>query len=1043
MNKLQVLFIAAVVALGMNIAFAQATSTGTVLGVATDKTGAVIVGADVTLTSKSTGAVRTATSSTTGDFRFDQVAAGPYVVKVSKTEFASYAQSFELLVNQTVTVSASLKLGQASEVVEVTGDIQLIDQAKTSVSQEITPKEIVELPMLGRDAATLAYLVPGVKAADSYDPTKNRAAVLSVNGQGGRNVNVTVNGIDNKDNTVGGTVMQLPLEAVEEFNISTQRFSASNGRSEGAAINLITKSGSNNYHGSLFGLFRDTMFNADYKLADGTKDSPANSPAYARQQFGGSFGGPVIKDKLFAFFAYERQREHTSLPESGDRLTDLNLLTAIGAKPAATIPTPFFETRYNGRLDYQINRANKAYLSYTSQGNNSQNDQADGTGDLTNGNFTTNQLQLATLNFDTVISPTTVNQLTFGYQYWNNNINTPFGTPYLLFPSGTQVGTNANVPQQSFQRKWQFKDDISKTWGKHTFRTGFDYIWEQALGGYFKFTVPIEVDLALDPTQLGADAASVAAALATPGQGNFNDITFATGDPQTNVPGGTKQLGLYFQDDWKLNKRLTLNLGIRWDRDFNMVEGSAIANSRTYQELVAASSFSNGYLTPFISKIAKDDTKNFSPRIGFAYDLTGRGTSILRGGYGLYYGNIFQNIPIFMEQQHNATIFQSTTINAGDATFVPGFPGVTLDQFSYTPANIAKVIANLPAPSSQLDPGSTGHLIDPNYKNPVTEEFNIGWSQELSKVSSIEAEYIHVLSLHENKTVDINPNLPVDNTFLTSARPLDAAFAAAGQPVLGTIRDQASIGRSRYDGFNFSYHQRLSHHFTVNASYTLAWAQGYTGASSYHSYPKNPLNPLASADFGPSPNDERHHITVSGLAELPWKFQLAPILQFGSARPYDLTPDQDYQGFGESSAGGRGVLVPVNNPTDYTWSNRTFKQLVAAGSSNAAAKALIRQSFFAGNGVLGASQIAKFDPLRGDPTFTLDMRLAKNVKIKENVNLQFIAQAFDLTNRANYGNNFNKAISSKNFATAVGFINPSSQLTARSLSGEFGFRLSF
>jgi len=166
-------------------------------------------------------------------------------VKVSKDGFSTVSQTVELLVGQTATANIILNPGAVSETVEVTEQAPLLDVAKTSVSQDITPKEVEELPMVGRDVANLAYLAPGVKATDSYDPTKNRYAILSVNGEGGRNVNVTVNGVDNKDNTVGGPVMQLPLEAVQEFQISTQRFSADNGRSEGAAINMITKSGTN------------------------------------------------------------------------------------------------------------------------------------------------------------------------------------------------------------------------------------------------------------------------------------------------------------------------------------------------------------------------------------------------------------------------------------------------------------------------------------------------------------------------------------------------------------------------------------------------------------------------------------------------------------------------------------------------------------------------------------------------------------------------------------------------------------------------------
>ena len=218
----------------------------------------MVPGAQVVATFKATGATRTITTNDTGAFRFDFVPAGAYQIKVTKQGFATVVQNTELLVEQSATVNVTLSPGATTEVVEVSGAAPLVDLTKTSVSQDITPSEVEDLPLVGRDAADLAYLAPGVKATDSYDPTKNRYAILSVNGSDGRNVNTTVNGIDNKDNTVGGTVMQLPLEAVQEFQISTQRFSAENGRSQGAAINMITKSGTNQFHGSVFGFFRNS-----------------------------------------------------------------------------------------------------------------------------------------------------------------------------------------------------------------------------------------------------------------------------------------------------------------------------------------------------------------------------------------------------------------------------------------------------------------------------------------------------------------------------------------------------------------------------------------------------------------------------------------------------------------------------------------------------------------------------------------------------------------------------------------------------------------
>ncbi len=1032
MKRLTYLLLVGIVllSLGSGNAFAQATASGTIQGTVTDQTSAVVSGAQVEAKNKATGVVRTAISNDTGVYQFELLPVGIYTVKVTKTGFSGVAQTIEILIGQTATVNVELKTGSVSEIIEVTSEAPLVDQLKTSVSQNITPTEVQELPMVGRDVANLAYLAPGVKATDSYDPTKNRYAILSVNGEGGRNVNVTVNGVDNKDNTVGGPVMQLPLEAVQEFQISTQRFSAENGRSEGAAINMITKQGTNSYHGSVFGYFRDTNLNTDEKDADGIGGTTKSHPSYTRQQFGGSVGGPLRKDKLFGFFAIEREREHQAQAEDFKSFTELTLAQGAGlaAQASATIPRPFFETRYNGRMDFVINSKNNVYLSYNSQVNDSLNDQSDGTGDLSNGNFTKNHLILSNVTWNSILSNTTVNQFTLGYQYWNNLIASNISAPLVTFPNAS-FGTNINVPQQSFQKKWQFKDDISKTVGHHTFKAGVDFINNPVEGGFFEFSSTLEVDFAKNPSCILATVddntnkcgpSFFPQKFATAGAVTGMDI--ANGNPFFLV--ATKQLGFYGQDDWKVNRRLTLNLGLRWDKDFNMIGGSDIKNSRTYQALVA---FNNPVSNPFVSRIAHDDNKDFSPRVGFAYDLTGAGKHVLRGGFGLYYGNVFQNIPLFMEQMSNPTVFATVLSLTSPTDSVPG-TGQTLGQWQYGVSSLPTI----PAPSTQLAPRSIGRLMDPNYRNPETLEFNGGYSWSLNRNAVIEAEYTHVLGLHENKTINIDQRVPVGGACCTA--PLNGLTAPGSTlPQFASVRNEESIGRSHYDGMNISFRQRMSHHFSVNANYTLAWAYSYDGGGgSFRNYPRIASNPFASYEWGPSPNDERHHITLSGMVDLAKGFQLSPILQFGSARPYNVTNSSNTLNTG----GGTfiAVVVPTNDPTNF----------LAFANNNAGAQ----NCFYGLNGVAQGCTIAKYDPLRGDPFFELDMRLAKNIKFGERMNLQLVAQAFNLTNRANYGNNFGvnhaaNIASASTFGHPQGFLNPASTIMPHALWGELGARFTF
>src|SRR5260370_22123953 len=347
------------------------------------------------------------------------------------------------------------------------------------------------------------------------------------------------------------------------------------------------------------------------------------------------------------------------------------------------------------------------------------------------------------------------------------------------------------------------------------------------MGGFFELNPTLEIDFSANPSCIlgvapdastaGCGAAAFPNKFATPGA--VESMSIAVGDA-TFIIKDAKQLGLYFQDDWKMTRRLAVNLGIRWDKDFDFVGGSDIANSRTFQELQAAAAFSP-LAAALVAKKADDYNYNFSPRVGFAYDLTGKGNHVLRAGFGMYYGNTFQNIPLFMEQQTNATIFQTAVAISSGSQVVPG-TGILLGNWRFG----VDPLPTIPPPSHDLNggtpavPGATGRIIDPNYRNPVTEEWNGGYTWSITSKSVIEAEYVHVLSLHENKTINVDPKIPINPANITTRsvtenattgvpvcsasscgffRPLDAAFLAAAVPLLGSGRHAESLWRYGID----------------------------------------------------------------------------------------------------------------------------------------------------------------------------------------------------------------------------------------------------
>jgi len=1055
------IFIVLALILAANQLLAQATATGSIVGLVADATGASLPNATVTVTNKGTNATRTVTSNSSGQYRFDLLPGGVYDVKAEASGFSSAEiKDIQLLIGTTFTANLPMRAGVVNSSIEVVANNQLLDTEKTDSSAAVTPQQIVDLPLNGRDIANLAILAPGVKIVDSYDPTKNRYAVYAVNGSSGRNTNTTVNGIDNKDNTVGGAVQQLPLEAVEEFKISTNRFSAENGRSEGAALNIVTKSGTNQYHGALYGFFRSQALQTNNAISEQANQP---KPDYSRQQYGGAIGGFLRKDKDFGFFAYEGLRERSQIAVTDLAYQELTLAIPLGAVPAHTIPTPFDEKRYNGRVDHFFSDKEKVFIVYSAQDNKSNNDQSSAQVDTTEGNFTINDLILTNLVLTSVFTPKTVNNFTGGFQYWNNLIDSSLRKPYFTFPDGVSFGTNINVPQKSSQHKFQFRDDFSHTIAKHTLRAGVDYLYEPQLGGFFENNPTPEFDFFATASTILSNKTLYPLGFSSPGA--IQGSTGTSGDPSFLLT--PKMLGFYFEDDWRATSRLLLNIGLRYDHDFDLYGLKKQANSRTFQEVVAASKTnvptvpttqtpptgvgyvpSLGYLGGDYTSLPQNDNLNFSPRVGFSFDVYGNGRFVLRGGYGLYFGQTFENIPLFMIQQANAQVFANTyTINCNGPTdkacapsnVVPG-TNILLSNYRYG----IDPFPAIPPAGPNLAPGSTGRMMDPGFRNPYTQQINAGLQYAVTNHGVVEVEYVQARGIHEDKTVNINPT----EYFNGGIRPFSAAFAAAGVPVLGRFGVEKSIGRSYYDALDVSYRQSMIHHFSAILNYTYSKALAFEGnpAAFRNASTNQFLGEFRQPDHGTAPNDERHHFVAAGTFALPFRIEISPILVTASARPLSIvesTADLWAVGSGRSNPHAAILAGDKENAAGYVNYLNAAKAAVAADTTGKTTLATYYRNCLAA----GLCREVGYDSQYNfsTPFLQFDARIGKTIGFGERFSLALFYQMFNITNRANYGPNYdvNVTDAATSFLKPLGFINPSSTVVPRSFTGEFGARFSF
>ena len=901
-----------VFALSIFPGFSQVT-TGDITGRVVDTQGGVVPGATVTAVNKGTGFSRAAVTDATGVFIIAQLPPGKYDVTVEARGFGkALVQDLELNVGTKPTLNFEVKPGQITEEISVSGEAPLVETTTSELGGIVTPNQVQNLPLLNRTFANLSAIMPEARPAGSFDPTKARVGNIAMNGGDGRQLDVNVDGGDDKDNVVGGLLQNFAYEGIQEFQVLQHRWTAESGRAVGGVINVVTKSGTNDLHGSGFLNFRNQSIRARDFFEKQTTDP---KPEYDREEFGGSIGGRIVRDRLFAFGSVERFRERQDVLINPARLPQIAAIPGVTA--ASTIPTPYDDTLYSIKIDHHINDRQSMFYRYSQQNYHSPNDQFDPgkPADLTGGNTNDNKFYSLVANHSYTFSSTKLNVFSFHFQDFTNEILSVTTKPLLDFPS-VQTGANVNVPQKTTQRKFQFRDDFSWIAGKHTMKFGTNYI-RAKLGGFFFFDASgYHVFFFDDPLTIKNNLnGSYPQGFATPGA--VSEIVYSTGAGDTGQPAG-HQLAFYFQDDYAITRHLTLNAGIRWDANIGILP--AQTNNRTMQVLKRLNDPRAQALAGNDNALARTTPSflEFQPRVGFAYDPKGDGRMVIRGGYGIFYDQVFQNLTLFSQQQSNATLYQTVldlsnrSVGVGDlATFRYG-----VDPLPTPPPGTT---------TTSLAFGGTGRIIPPDMKDPYSQKVSVGFDREVGRTWSVSSDYVHNLGIHEPRVLNVNPRMRTicDPAYggnssaapclgQTGTRYFDKALADSGIGA-GRFADIIMYGatnRSRFDSWTTQVRRRMRG-MLYSVSYVLSNSRSWGGqpVASYSSSALRiaPENQFKPEEFGPTRNDERHRVVASGVFDLPGGIQLAPIIQIASARPYSANAGSDIDGDGRGTAAQDGV----------------------------------------------------------------------------------------------------------------------------------------
>ena len=991
--------------------FAQSTVTGGIRGTVNDPQGAIVPNATVTATNVGTNSTETVTSDANGTFIINNLQPGTYNVAVSQSGFGDFtAQRVVVEVGQVTTVDATLTVAGTSATVEVTSEAPVINTNSQDFATNINQTSINELPINGRRASNFVLLTPATVPDGTF-------GLISFRGISGLLNNSTVDGGDNNQafqseergrTRIGYVISQ---SAIREFQVNTSNYSAEYGRSAGGVVNTVTKSGTNEFHGDLFEYYRNNRFGARNPLAvqsvfqNGRFVDVGIKPVDIRHQFGGTIGGPIIRDRLFFFFSYDQQKRNFpglaifGRPVvNGQQVPYLNsvnrpLLLSRGLTNTQIDETLSFLNSLSGetprrqdqklflpKIDWQINGNNLFTASYNRlRAESPAGLQTQATNQVARRSFGDDFVNVDSLNLrlQSTVSTSVLNEARFQYSRDNEfaysqeplpgeptTATTVAGTrsPSVNLTNGLTFGTTATFERVKYpdEKRVQFADTITWSKGRHTFKFGGDFNHvtddiENLRSQTGSYIYPTINDFIIDYTNFRTPlSATTTCATGTNRVGRCYSGTYLQGIGIPGLKFSTNEYNFFFQDDFRVTPRLTFNAGMRYE--YQQLPEPVLPNSST--TVIP----NDGRTVAEATSTLPNDKNNFGPRVGFAYDLTGDGKTSIRGGYGIYYGRIIN------AQIYNALLNTGNpggqgqfTVNANVTTNC--FPLVPTATQACAPIFPNILPGNLPLNQSAIQ------FFQEDFQAPMIHQYDLLLERQIARNTVVSIAYLGSLGRSLPTFVDQNLRpTGASTTFTVNGGPFGGQtftlpqFTRANTAFAQLTRITSSV-RSNYNALVLQFNRRLTDGLQVQSSYTLAKSRDTGQNSSVFPSNNSPFDVSDNSyDIGASNNDVRHKFVISAV--------YAPIFYKG-----------DTNSFYNYLLNGWSV-API-----YTfYSGRPFNGTVSGTSLN---------------GTNGDSRfpIIERNAFRLPSISNLDLRLSKRFRFTERYNLELLAEGFNVINR--------------------------------------------